>query len=48
MFTASTEHDSKTVNTITNTCLGNMNSLVMEESVYNGGDKSSRNDLVSR
>ncbi len=45
MFTASTEHDSKTVNTTTYTCfwkrlkiLKNLDGLVMEESVYSGGD----------
>ncbi len=55
MFTASTEHDSKTINTITYTCFNrilnsihqypwilemfkNLDGLVMEESVYSGGD----------
>ncbi len=45
MFTASTEHDSETINTITYTCFnrifeletfGNINGLVVEESVYSG------------
>ncbi len=46
VFTASTEHDSKTMNTITYTCFNwifetfkNLDGLVMEESVYSGGDK---------
>ncbi len=54
VFTASTEHDSKTINTITYTCFNrifelhqypwiletfkNLDGLVMEESVYSGGD----------
>ncbi len=43
VFTAFTEHDSKTINTITYTCFiletfKNLDGLVMEESVYSGGD----------
>ncbi len=52
VFTASTEHDSKTITTITYTsnieqhasisldleALKNLDGLVMEESVYGGGD----------
>ncbi len=44
VFTAYTEHDSKTINTITYTCFNrnfefikNLDALVMEESVYSGG-----------
>ncbi len=46
VFTASTEHDSKTINTITYTCFNrifefktfkNLDGLVMEESVYSAG-----------
>ncbi len=41
VFTASTEHDSKTINTITYSLIletfKNVDGLVMEESVYSGG-----------
>ncbi len=38
MFTASTEHDSNTIDTITYTCFENLTGLVIEESVYSIGD----------
>ena len=54
MFTASTEHDSKIVDTITYTCFNriielneNLNGLVMEESVYSGCDTKFKQCLDS-
>ena len=41
MFTASTEHDSKTINKITYICFNRIFELVIEESVYSGCDSSS-------
>ena len=39
VFTAPTEHDSNTINTITYTCFnGNLTGSVMEQSVNSGGD----------